>query len=191
MSSLYDFNLIQEVALIDYLAEKAEKYLKKMGKKVKFSEKYKMFFIKESFKIDNEMIDLGFIILFIIPRWVQILVPLFSLRNLGKDVKYKLFKLLLKLNHEIFDTEFEYCEPLDFIMISNEIHLDGFVYDSFEEEYEAILMAIKSLIEDAQKEIPEFDIIKILRRDSKRDLDDLVKYLLEKLKKEEKDTTLT
>ena len=71
-------------------------------------------------------------------------------------MRYKLFEVLLRLNHEFANTEFQYDKPREMIIVSNEIHADALVYDVFEEFYDAIINSVKMFFEEGLPELEDY-----------------------------------
>lgn len=142
-----------EIYLYDYLINKTERYLNLLQKKYKLEKDLGIFIVDEEIKVDQTHIPITLVIRFY-RNWVQILVPLLPLDCITEEKKVTFYELLLSLNNEFADTEFELDKNLGLIMISNEMHIDGYVYDVFEEEYNAILVVIQELVRKARNILP-------------------------------------
>jgi len=138
--------------LTDYLEAKIRRYLKDIMKKdFEYDEERRVFIV-------NEKIGEGIswkIFVNVEEEWVFIYAPLLRVDNLSKEIKYRLFEVLLWLNNEYADTSFQYDRTREIILVSNEIHADSFVYDVFEEKYEAIINAIKVFLEEGIPDLRE------------------------------------
>ncbi len=149
--------------MFGYLIDKTERYLKMMKKN--YEKNYTpygmpIFIVKDEIEDEETGRKIPIVISIIFPqsdKWVQIISPVLPLEELSKDDIFRIYELCLVLNNELADTAFEIDKDLNLLMISNELHIDGFVYDVFEEEYEAILQAILQFRKEVSKFIKNVD----------------------------------
>ncbi|MHA1617541.1 MAG: hypothetical protein ACTSX9_09570 [Candidatus Njordarchaeales archaeon] len=141
------------ISLIDYLEDKIRRYLGElMRKDFEYDEVRRVFIVRE--RIDNKLSWKIFVN--VTEKWIFIYAPILKVGDLRDDIKMKLFEILLWLNNEYADTSFQYDKMRDVILVSNEIHADGFVYDVFEEQYEAIVNSIKIFLGEGLPDLKEY-----------------------------------
>jgi len=150
-----------EIYLPSYLFDKTHRYLDLLKKKYNKYEDISLYLVRDNVEMDDEKIDIVVIIRFY-RNWVQTLVPIVPVDEISSEKKVEFYELILSLNNELADTSFELDKDLGLIMISNETHIDSYVFDVFEEEYNAILNALSEFFKRAKKIIP--NIAEIARK---------------------------
>lgn len=164
----------EEIYVFSYLINKTQRYLDLLEKKYKSLGSLGLYLVYDQVDFEDKKVDLIIIVRFY-KNWVQTLAPVFPIDDLTIEEKLTVYELVLTINNELADTSFELDKDLELIMISNETHVDAFIFDVFEEEYNAILNAISVFLERGKSIFP--NILERIDKGMKKWLDKYAEYL--------------